>query len=741
MADDISHHSALDDQDESVRIAIKALGEMRNGVSARTESNPKTLPPLSMSSSSSSSVKSPRLSSPASSSRSRDSSLVSEASSSAPAFVSRMSSLPLLGSAMRVYEQGKASSRVVKYGAEMMESSVKAVSRPVIDRLPVNVNQLDDFACRQLDRLDRYRRPSSGADTAPTSSNAISPSSADRGRPKLRTKTLDGTAVEEDEDTTSYSSSSSSKQYWKASDRDVPSWLESSSPYVEPPPDSRASTPTQNGDPEDDEKARSRRAEASEGSERQVAQRSRWQAVLLEAGGLSAALSEESMRRLKYCLQWLQYATAHIDAQILILRDFTASLQPLPSSSSSVARRPPISEEHLRKLTAVRRDIVHTIRQVVDVVSKYTGGALPEPARTRVRGFILKLPQRWANKAGPATAGSSASSSAVAGLTSLSERDTVAAAAGHGSGALRRPGGQRRAAQRERGTGAPEPGVRSGQNSRAASPSSSPRLARAALASSRHGEPTQGDAVSASTALVASQRILVLATESLDMMRNVTSVVKESLDRADAWVGRLRTVGIQRGAQEGEDISDHDMAAEFGFPQPEQLRHRRNESTTSTAFSDPDAEHDADHDIDHEPSSPVFSSNTSTTWGSSIPSTPGGGTYTPGGGGFSSSAGAAPGTYSSACSSSGARASFEKGYAGYAGAPSPGAIPIGSMSLASRYNTPKSVAVGLPEEEEEGAEGEDAVKTGSTVIGEVRIVDAAYEDSEERGIQKMDVDV
>lgn len=38
----------------------------------------------------------------------------------------------------------------------------------------------------------------------------------------------------------------------------------------------------------------------------QVAQRSRWQAMILEAGGLSAAISEESMRRLKYCLQWLQ---------------------------------------------------------------------------------------------------------------------------------------------------------------------------------------------------------------------------------------------------------------------------------------------------------------------------------------------------------------------------------------------------------------------------------------------------
>lgn len=41
-------------------------------------------------------------------------------------------------------------------------------------------------------------------------------------------------------------------------------------------------------------------------NQQQVAQRSRWQAVLLEAGGIGAAVSEESMRRLKYCLEWLQ---------------------------------------------------------------------------------------------------------------------------------------------------------------------------------------------------------------------------------------------------------------------------------------------------------------------------------------------------------------------------------------------------------------------------------------------------
>jgi len=54
--------------------------------------------------------------------------------------------------------------------------------------------------------------------------------------------------------------------------------------------------------------------------ESQVAQRSRWQAVLLEAGGLSTALSKESMRRLKYCLHWLQVRFVYL---ILLVLSYT----------------------------------------------------------------------------------------------------------------------------------------------------------------------------------------------------------------------------------------------------------------------------------------------------------------------------------------------------------------------------------------------------------------------------------
>ena len=50
------------------------------------------------------------------------------------------------------------------------------------------------------------------------------------------------------------------------------------------------------------------------------------------------------------------------------------------------------------------------------------------------------------------------------------------------------------------------------------------------------GESGENVRVPAGTALVAAQRILALATESLDMMRNVTGVMKDSLDRAEAFV-------------------------------------------------------------------------------------------------------------------------------------------------------------------------------------------------------------
>ncbi|KIY62715.1 hypothetical protein CYLTODRAFT_166960 [Cylindrobasidium torrendii FP15055 ss-10] len=222
----------------------------------------------------------------------------------------------------------------------------------------------------------------------------------------------------------------------------------------------------------------------------EVAQRSRWHTVLLEAGGLSAALSEESLRRLRYVLSWLLAATEHLDAQIVLLRDFTLQVD----------------------VAKVRRDIVQTVRGAVDVVAKYAGGgALGEGGRQRVRGFVLELPRRWATAMGD-TQGP------------VVERESVSAAGGR---ARRRTGHHTH--NRERG-------VSAGMES----PLASPRI---------HPTKPQADE--------AAQRVLTLATESLDMMRGVMSVVKDSLDRADAWVERL---GLQR---DGVEVADEPAEAEM----------------------------------------------------------------------------------------------------------------------------------------------------------------------------------
>jgi len=74
----------------------------------------------------------------------------------------------------------------------------------------------------------------------------------------------------------------------------------------------------------------------------------------------------------------------------------------------------------------------------------------------------------------------------------------------------------------------------------------------------------------------AAQRILTLATESLDMMRGVTAVVKDSLDRADAWIERLRIVGLQRQAQDG-DTAEREQAGQERQrlpPPPDFMQHR-----------------------------------------------------------------------------------------------------------------------------------------------------------------------
>ncbi|KAJ3913448.1 transcription factor Opi1-domain-containing protein, partial [Lentinula edodes] len=551
----------LEDQDEDVRIAVRALGDMKSGNFGGSLSKTVATPASYLSSTSpisTTSIPSPTLSSLSISSISNHDAQLE------PDFVSRMAHIPIVNGALRIYEQGKASSRVVKYGAEIMESGVKTISKPVIDRLPTG--QLDEFACRQLDRLDKYRRSSQGAserqDPEEVRQALHSPTRVSQEDHNRKRKGDDIESSSQSLRSLTPSNSSYSRERYDVEENSPPADGSSSGAFHSPNDssydlafdDQRRLSPAYKG---------SRLHQQPQDNQQQVVQRSSWQTMLLEAGGFSVAWSEESMRKLRYVLQWLQYATNHIDQQILAIRDFTESLQQhyfeAPSQSQA------ISSAHMHKLTSMRRDVIQTVREVVSVVSKYGGSAaLPEPARKAMKSFILKLPK----KVGEAMKMSGPSPEMHAGMSLAGgsnsgtgmERDSVAAAASGRARSDRRTAA-RRSARGDRGfigssSAAPSP-MSSRTNSPAASPRMHPRGLHSATSSvsgfpdqqdqgisgSRHGPST----ISAGTAVVAAQRILTLATESMDMMRGVTGVVRESLERADAWVERLKTIGVQRG--------------------------------------------------------------------------------------------------------------------------------------------------------------------------------------------------
>jgi hypothetical protein len=80
----------------------------------------------------------------------------------------------------------------------------------------------------------------------------------------------------------------------------------------------------------------------------------------------------------------------HIDQQMNLLRGFLVSLATGSSATKEVASPD-------RKLASIKKEIVDTLRKVVEVVSKYAGSGLPEQAKAAVRTFILQLPSRWAH--------------------------------------------------------------------------------------------------------------------------------------------------------------------------------------------------------------------------------------------------------------------------------------------------------------------------------------------------------
>lgn len=151
-----------------------------------------------------------------------------------------------------------------------------------------------------------------------------------------------------------------------------------------------------------------------EGGERQTTSNPNWhRRLIVTTSGLGVALSEESRKSLKYCVNSLRFANDHIRK---VLRALQSVLEEWDENSQQLARRRSDligSDEQQRlvsiksamgtpdqpsipqRIQALKCEVLQTLRKAVDIVSTYAGGALPENARVVVRRHLTSLPRQF----------------------------------------------------------------------------------------------------------------------------------------------------------------------------------------------------------------------------------------------------------------------------------------------------------------------------------------------------------
>lgn len=148
-----------------------------------------------------------------------------------------------------------------------------------------------------------------------------------------------------------------------------------------------------------------------------------WQSrLVISTSGLGVAMSEESLRSLQYCLTWLRWANGRLGRAIVALQNAMTEWENHKArirqeAAADGASSPENTSLLTQRIQAVKEDVLSTLKQVVDVVSKYAGGALPENARHLVRRHLTSLPHRFqmASTSQPPADSPAASSEATVG--------------------------------------------------------------------------------------------------------------------------------------------------------------------------------------------------------------------------------------------------------------------------------------------------------------------------------------
>lgn len=275
------------------------------------------------------------------------------------------------------------SPRFVKYGAELVERNVGSPMVNTVSSVGRRTGMEKNLR-RYLGEQHQHRRPSDleqgDADTPRKRQRAASPAAAD--------------AMDVDSRTSSRTRGGSQSSCAES----LPAYDDQRSPRYE-----ENATMTDSSTPATTAKEPERRQQSSAVQDRRVA----WSTqLIMTTSGLGVALSAASLRSLKQCLHLLRGATSHIDSVMralkLLLSEYETALQQRRTSEhnqDSDTGEAEQKDDEVRviaeKIKTLSSDIWQTLQGVVQSVSRYTGGALPQNASQVVRTQLLSVPQRW----------------------------------------------------------------------------------------------------------------------------------------------------------------------------------------------------------------------------------------------------------------------------------------------------------------------------------------------------------
>ncbi|SSD60102.1 uncharacterized protein SCODWIG_01863 [Saccharomycodes ludwigii] len=188
-------------------------------------------------------------------------------------------------------------------------------------------------------------------------------------------------------------------------------------------------------------------------------------------------MSIESKKKLFTCLHLLKLANKNLSNKVNFLQDLVQKEQCRKKENNSMAIETKGNSEVFVDASdqILKMEVIGTVKKVYTLISKYTGNSLPEPARSKVRETLLKLPAKW----------------------SMSIY---------------------------------EPSNNNNNNSNSNSNNSNDNNNNS---NSTNNNNNKGNVLNK---ISGNKKILVLAKESLDMVSNVIDVVDETLGKAEEWV-------------------------------------------------------------------------------------------------------------------------------------------------------------------------------------------------------------